>query len=266
MISLKAQAAGQYKLRVLLHPESSLLKENPQPKLVAEHQIRVTEAAASSAHSRLSSFWPPQGPVAGTPAGAVIQVGAAMAQGPPQQLLCSAIFFSTAHTLCHDGMYAAAAEELSSASGGLKHSGIRLCRISDASQACDEFDNERRAGGDAFKASIRGLGADAVSITDRGDGSYALQYCIPTEGAFSLAVTGLDGQHLRGSPAMLAAFRSCTSSQDRTHDPRVRADLSWLCSPWLRAQRLCEACLVGALTDSHIVCGVSSEAQLPAGM
>ena len=41
------------------------------------------EAAASSARSRLSSFWPPQGPVAGTPAGAVIQVGAAMLQGCP---------------------------------------------------------------------------------------------------------------------------------------------------------------------------------------
>ena len=45
-----------------------------------------------------------------------------------------------------------------------------------------------------------------------------LRYCIPTEGAFSLAVTGLDGQHLAGSPAVLAAFRSCTSSHDPTQD------------------------------------------------
>ena len=86
MVSLKARTAGQYKLRVLLHPESSLLKENPLPELVAESQIRVKEAAAGSARSRLSSFWPPQGPVAGTPAGAVIQVGAAMVQGPPERM------------------------------------------------------------------------------------------------------------------------------------------------------------------------------------
>ena len=99
MISLKAQTAGQYKLRVLLHPESSLLKENPLPELVAESRIRVTEAAASSAHSRLSTFWPPQGPVAGTPAGAVIQVGAAMAQGPPKRMPCCT-GFSTVHFCC----------------------------------------------------------------------------------------------------------------------------------------------------------------------
>ena len=86
MVSLKARTAGLHKLRVLLHPESSLLKENPLPELVAESQIRVTEAAASSVRSRLSSFWPPQGPIAGTPAGAVIQVGAAMVQGPPERM------------------------------------------------------------------------------------------------------------------------------------------------------------------------------------
>ena len=74
-------------------------------------------------------------------------------------------------------------------------------------QACDEYGNKRKQGGDAFKASIRGFDADAASITDRGDGSYALRYCLPSEGAFSLCVTGPDGKHLRGSPATLTAFR-----------------------------------------------------------
>lgn len=76
-----------------------------------------------------------------------------------------------------------------------------------ALQACDEFGNERRQGGHAFKASIRGLDTDAVSVQDRGDGSYALRYCLPSEGTFSLSVTGLDGKHLCGSPATLTAFR-----------------------------------------------------------
>ena len=129
MISLKARTAGQYKLRVLLHPESSLLKENPLPELVTESQIRVTEAAASSAHSRLSSFWPPQGPVAGTPAGAVIQVGPAMAQGLLKQILYTTIFFCTTHMLGHDGMYAPGAENCLSASGGLRQCDVRVPRF-----------------------------------------------------------------------------------------------------------------------------------------
>ena len=126
MVSLKARTAGQYKLRVLLHPESSLLKENPLPELVAESQIRVTEAAASSARSRLSSFWPPQGPVAGTPAGAVIQVGAAMLQGcPPSAYPTVPLHFShTMNMLRYGSMEAAAAEEYPGASEGQKPSDI----------------------------------------------------------------------------------------------------------------------------------------------
>jgi hypothetical protein len=75
------------------------------------------------------------------------------------------------------------------------------------SQACDEFGNARAAGGDAFAASIQGLGADAVKITDRGDGMHAAQYTVPSEGVFSLSVTGADGRHVRGSPATLTVFR-----------------------------------------------------------
>ena len=74
-------------------------------------------------------------------------------------------------------------------------------------QACDEYGNKRRQGGEAFKASIRGLDPDAASVSNRSDGSYSLRYCLPSEGAFSLCVTGPDGKHLRGSPATLTAFR-----------------------------------------------------------
>lgn len=74
-------------------------------------------------------------------------------------------------------------------------------------QACDEFGNERSSGGDAFAASIQGLGADAVRVTDRGDGTHAAAFAAPCEGAFSLSVTGADGRHVRGSPATLTVFR-----------------------------------------------------------
>ena len=59
---------------MLLYPQSSLHKENPLPECVAESPIQVVEAGASSAHSWLGSFWPPQGAVAGISAGLVIQV------------------------------------------------------------------------------------------------------------------------------------------------------------------------------------------------
>lgn len=74
-------------------------------------------------------------------------------------------------------------------------------------QACDEFGNARKMGGDRFKAAIRGLDGDAVAVTDRGDGSYGVQYTAPSEGTFSLAVTGADACHVSGSPATLTVFR-----------------------------------------------------------
>lgn len=79
VVSLSAKTAGQYKLRVLLQPESSLHKENPLPDTVAEHALRVVEAGASSALSWLGGFWPPQGAVAGIPAGLSIQASRCIA-------------------------------------------------------------------------------------------------------------------------------------------------------------------------------------------
>ena len=77
-----------------------------------------------------------------------------------------------------------------------------MCR-----QACDAFGNPRREGGDAFSATIAGLDADAVTVTDRGDGTHAARYTAFAEGAFALSVTGPDGAHVRGSPVQLTVFR-----------------------------------------------------------
>ncbi len=74
MVALQAQTAGAYILRILLFPDASLHKENRQPEVLRESRVAVREAGASSARSFLTSFWPPQGAVAGVPAGFVIQV------------------------------------------------------------------------------------------------------------------------------------------------------------------------------------------------
>jgi hypothetical protein len=74
-------------------------------------------------------------------------------------------------------------------------------------QACDEFGNVLRRGGDRFKAAITGLDSDAVTITDRGDGSYGAQYSVPSEGTYCLTVKGPDGHNVGGSPATLTIFR-----------------------------------------------------------
>ncbi len=66
-----------------------------------------------------------------------------------------------------------------------------------------------RRGGARFKAGIQGLAAEAVSITDRGDGSYGVQYTVPCEGTYCLTVTGPDGNNASGSPATLTDFMCC---------------------------------------------------------
>lgn len=39
-------------------------------------------------------------------------------------------------------------------------------------QACDEHGNARQSGGDRFHVEVRGVAANAVTVADRGDGSY----------------------------------------------------------------------------------------------
>ncbi len=73
-MALLAHKAGSYKLRILLFPDTSLQRETRMVEVLREATLRVVEARASSARSFLASFWPPQGPVAGLPAGFFIQV------------------------------------------------------------------------------------------------------------------------------------------------------------------------------------------------
>ncbi|CAL8470626.1 g10168 [Coccomyxa elongata] len=167
IVSLQAQTTGPRRLHILLFPDASLHKENRQPEVLRESLIYVREAAASSARSFLTSFWPPQGAVAGVPAGFVIQ-------------------------------------------------------------ACDEFGNARKMGGDRFKAAIRGLDGDAVAVTDRGDGSYGVQYTAPSEGTFSLAVTGADACHVSGSPATLTVFRDVSALAAAEMQRRLAAGMMGL--------------------------------------
>jgi hypothetical protein len=74
VVALQAQTAGAYTLRILLYPDASLQRENRKPDVLRESRLVVREAGASSARSFLTGFWPPQGAVAGVPAGFVIQV------------------------------------------------------------------------------------------------------------------------------------------------------------------------------------------------
>lgn len=78
----------------------------------------------------------------------------------------------------------------------------------------------RKKGGDRFKAAMRGLDGDAVTVTDRGDGSYGVRYTAPSEGTFSLAVAGADGCDVGGSPATLTVFRCGSLIEDIS---------SWIC-------------------------------------
>ena len=45
-----------------------------------------------------------------------------------------------------------------------------------------------------------------VQVKDRGDGTYAVEYCIPIEGTYTLTVM-LAGHHIRGSPMGLTVYR-----------------------------------------------------------
>lgn len=87
----------------------------------------------------------------------------------------------------------------------------------DAAQACDAFGNARRSGGDGFQAVVRGGDPGAARVEDRGDGTYAVTYTLPAEGAYQVAVTGPDGRHVRGSPVALTVFRCASASMGAVH-------------------------------------------------
>jgi hypothetical protein len=53
---------------------------------------------------------------------------------------------------------------------------------------------------------VEGIASDAVRVVDRGDGSYAVDLCIPTPGTYTLT-SALGGTHLRGSPMAITVYR-----------------------------------------------------------
>lgn len=73
-------------------------------------------------------------------------------------------------------------------------------------QACDAHGNKRSSGDDKFSVEIRGVASDAVHLTDRGNGTYTVDYCVPIEGTYTLTCT-LQGHHIRGSPSTLTVYR-----------------------------------------------------------
>ncbi len=75
IVTLLGCKEGSYQLRILLFPDANLAKESRIAEVLREATLRVRAARASSARSFLGNFWPPQGPVAGLPAGFVIQAG-----------------------------------------------------------------------------------------------------------------------------------------------------------------------------------------------
>lgn len=74
-------------------------------------------------------------------------------------------------------------------------------------QARDSFGNVCQSGGDSFSVQIQGVAREDICVTDRHDGAYAVEYCVPAEGNYQASVT-LDGAHVAGSPAPITAFRS----------------------------------------------------------
>ena len=73
-------------------------------------------------------------------------------------------------------------------------------------QACDSFGNQRHSGHDSFTVQIQGVARDDIHVTDRHDGTYAVEYCVPAEGTYQACVT-LNGEAVAGSPAAITAFR-----------------------------------------------------------
>ena len=70
--------------------------------------------------------------------------------------------------------------------------------------------NKRKEGGDRFSVDIPGLPKHAVQVTDRGDGTYSLQF-VPTHEGTASAHVMLDGAHVRGSPMAVSVHRDVDS-------------------------------------------------------
>ena len=74
-------------------------------------------------------------------------------------------------------------------------------------QRRDRFQNPCSSGGESFTVQIQGVAKDSIHVTDRNDGTYAVEYCVPAEGSYKGSIT-LEGTHVVGSPINITAFRS----------------------------------------------------------
>ncbi|DBA83503.1 TPA: hypothetical protein ACH3X2_006431 [Trebouxia sp. C0005] len=94
-------------------------------------------------------------------------------------------------------------------------------------QARDSFTNLCQSGGDSFSVQIQGVAREAICVTDRHDGTYAVEYCVPAEGNYQASVT-LDGAHVAGSPAPFTAFRNIGMLADQEIEHRLASSVSGL--------------------------------------
>lgn len=67
---------------------------------------------------------------------------------------------------------------------------------------------------------MRGGEPGAARVEDRGDGTYAVTYTLPAEGAYQIAVTGPDARHVRGSPVAVTVFRCAQGARAATSAER----------------------------------------------
>lgn len=90
-------------------------------------------------------------------------------------------------------------------------------------RARDSHGNARREGGDSLTAVLRsvehGHYGDILSITDRGDGTYAVRYRVTISGAYLLEVC-MAREHIAGSPFALT-FHMLSLGVARTHHAAV---------------------------------------------
>ena len=73
-------------------------------------------------------------------------------------------------------------------------------------QGYDACGNTMTTGGANFSVEVKGLDKDVASVTDRGDGSYAVGMCIPSEGRHEVTVK-LAGSPVANMPLSLTVFR-----------------------------------------------------------
>ena len=143
---------------------------SPAAEVLHEAAVAVEEAAVSSNHSYAHGFWPPQGAVAGVPAGFAVQVwflssqagrGACVHPAEPLAMTCSGRVVSAIYSPLSNTLYSSLAARANkkicrSKSACCPTSKGQSGKLAGARQACDAFGNPRRAGGDAFQARVRG--------------------------------------------------------------------------------------------------------------